>query len=67
MPQKKEWAPATRSLSLFISLSLSGNTAGVEEAASFGGHLNGDLDSDSREEGTSITAEEATKKKRQKN
>lgn len=40
--------------------------AGVEEAASFGGHLNGDLDPDDREEGTSSTAEEAAKKKRRK-
>lgn len=40
--------------------------AGVEEASSFGGHLNGDLDPDDREEGTSSTAEEAAKKKRRK-
>nr|BAE38410.1 unnamed protein product [Mus musculus] len=40
--------------------------AGVEQAASFGGHLNGDLDPDDREEGTSSTAEEAAKKKRRK-
>ncbi|GAB1295505.1 Methionine aminopeptidase 2 [Apodemus speciosus] len=40
--------------------------AGVEEAASFGGHLNGDLDPDDREEGASSTAEEAAKKKRRK-
>lgn len=40
--------------------------AGVEEAASFGSHLNGDLDPDDREEGTSSTAEEAAKKKRRK-
>lgn len=37
-----------------------------EEAASFGSHLNGDLDPDDREEGTSSTAEEAAKKKRRK-
>ncbi|XP_026640246.1 methionine aminopeptidase 2 [Microtus ochrogaster] len=40
--------------------------AGAEEAASFGNHLNGDLDPDDREEGTSSTAEEAAKKKRRK-
>ncbi|XP_036032357.1 methionine aminopeptidase 2-like, partial [Onychomys torridus] len=42
--------------------------AGVEEeeAASFGSHLNGDVDPDDREEGTSSTAEEAAKKKRRK-
>lgn len=61
---KKEQALAARSLSL--SLSFLGNMAGVEQAASFGGHLNGDLDPDDREEGTSSTAEEAAKKKRRK-
>lgn len=40
--------------------------AGAEEAASFGSHLNGDLDPDDREEGASSTAEEAAKKKRRK-
>uniref|UniRef100_A0A452QU04 Methionine aminopeptidase 2 n=1 Tax=Ursus americanus TaxID=9643 RepID=A0A452QU04_URSAM len=40
--------------------------AGVEEAASSGSHLNGDLDPDDREEGASSTAEEAAKKKRRK-
>uniref|UniRef100_A0A8C6N1R5 Peptidase M24 domain-containing protein n=1 Tax=Mus spicilegus TaxID=10103 RepID=A0A8C6N1R5_MUSSI len=40
--------------------------AGVEQAASFGEHLNGDLDPEDREEGTSSTVEEAAKKKRQK-
>lgn len=40
--------------------------AGAEEAASFGSHLNGDLDPDDREEGVSSTAEEAAKKKRRK-
>ncbi|XP_036721052.1 methionine aminopeptidase 2 isoform X3 [Balaenoptera musculus] len=40
--------------------------AGVEEAASCGSHLNGDLDPDDREEGAASTAEEAAKKKRRK-
>lgn len=40
--------------------------AGVEEAASSGSHLNGDLDPDDREEGAASTAEEAAKKKRRK-
>lgn len=40
--------------------------AGVEEATSFRGHLNRDLDPDNREEGVSSTAEEAAKKKRRK-
>nr|XP_060515620.1 methionine aminopeptidase 2 [Panthera onca] len=40
--------------------------AGVEEAASSGSHLNGDLDPDDREEGAVSTAEEAAKKKRRK-
>lgn len=40
--------------------------AGVEEAASCGSHLNGDLDPDDREEGAAFTAEEAAKKKRRK-
>lgn len=53
-------------LALSPSLSLSGNMAGAEEAASFGSHLNGDLDPDDREEGASSTAEEAAKKKRRK-
>lgn len=45
---------------------LSGNMAGVEEAASSGSHLNGDLDPDDREEGAASMAEEAAKKKRRK-
>ncbi|KAB0340001.1 hypothetical protein FD754_023484 [Muntiacus muntjak] len=40
--------------------------AGVEEAASCGSHLNGDLDPDDREEGAASTAEEAAKNKRGK-
>ncbi|EPY78885.1 methionine aminopeptidase 2 isoform 3 [Camelus ferus] len=40
--------------------------AGVEEVASSGSHLNGDLDPDDREEGAATTAEEAAKKKRRK-
>ena len=40
--------------------------AGVEEAASCGSHLNGDLDPDEREEGAASTAEEAAKKKKWK-
>lgn len=61
---KTERVLATRSHS--VALSLSGNMAGAEEAASFGSHLNGDLDPDDREEGASSTAEEAAKKKRRK-
>jgi methionyl aminopeptidase len=60
----EEGAGPRRSFSL--SLSFLGNMAGVEQAASFGGHLNGDLDPDDREEGTSSMAEEAAKKKRRK-
>lgn len=40
--------------------------AAVEEAASSGSLLNGDLDPDDREEGAASTAEEAAKKKRRK-
>lgn len=40
--------------------------AAVEEAASSGNLLNGDLDPDDREEGAACTAEEAAKKKRRK-
>lgn len=49
--------------SVSIPRALSGNMAGVEEAASSGSHLNGDLDPDDREEGAASTAEEAAKKK----
>ena len=60
----EEGAGPRRSVSL--SRALSGNMAGVEEAASSGSHLNGDLDPDDREEGAVSTAEEAAKKKRRK-
>ncbi|XP_006866666.1 PREDICTED: methionine aminopeptidase 2-like [Chrysochloris asiatica] len=40
--------------------------AGVAEAATSGGHLNGDLDLDDREEGAASMNEEAMKKKRRK-
>lgn len=63
----RRWVKTERVLaSRSPSLSLSGNMAGAEEAASFGSHLNGDLDPDDREEGASSTAEEAAKKKRRK-
>lgn len=51
---------------VLVPRALSGNMAGVEEAASCGNHLNGDLDPDDREEGAASTAEEAAKKKRRK-
>ncbi|KAH0512777.1 Methionine aminopeptidase 2 [Microtus ochrogaster] len=60
---KTERFLAFRSHSVALSRA---NMAGAEEAASFGNHLNGDLDPDDREEGTSSTAEEAAKKKRRK-
>ena len=49
--------------SVSVPRALSGNMAGVEEAASCRSHLNGDLDPDDREEGAASTAEEAAKKK----
>ena len=52
--------------SVSVPRALSGNMAGVEEAASCGNHLNGDLDPDDREEGAAPMAEEAAKNKRQK-
>lgn len=60
----EEGAGSRRSLSL--PRALSGNMAAVEEAASSGSLLNGDLDPDDREEGAASTAEEAAKKKRRK-
>lgn len=49
-----------------LSRARSGNMAGVEEAASPGSHLNGDVDLDDKEDGAASTAEEAAKKKKRK-